>query len=177
MTVTWPQWLLAFSQNTSPTSSERLMSDSTQRIQIPKWQVSGSQHVWMPYSQMQTAPTPLPVIGTEDVYLVLDDGRRLIDGLSSWWTACHGYNHPHLTSAMSQQLETMPHVMFGGIHHPQALRLGQRLTAILPGSLNHVFFCDSGSVAVEVALKMAVQFWLNQGQQGRHRFLCFRQNW
>ena len=150
------------------------MSDSHQRIQIPKWQVSGSQHVWMPYSQMQTAPTPLPVVGTENVYLVLDDGRRLIDGLSSWWTACHGYNHPHLTAEMSRQLETMPHVMFGGIHHPQALRLAQRLTAILPGSLNHVFFCDSGSVAVEVALKMAVQFWLNRGQQGRHRFLCFR---
>jgi adenosylmethionine-8-amino-7-oxononanoate aminotransferase len=104
----------------------------------------------------------------------LADGRQLIDGMASWWTACHGYNHPHLVQAMVAQLRTMPHVMFGGIHHPQALRLATRLASLLPGRLQHVFFCDSGSVAVEVAMKMAVQYWQNRQQSGRTRFVSFR---
>jgi adenosylmethionine-8-amino-7-oxononanoate aminotransferase len=128
----------------------------------------------MPYAQMQTAPRPIPVVRTEGVHLILDDGRCLIDGMASWWTACHGYNHPHMVQAVASQLERMPHVMFGGIHHPQALRLARRLAELLPGDLSHVFFCDSGSVAVEVALKMAVQSELNRGSVGRTRFVCFR---
>lgn len=141
---------------------------------LPDWQREGLAHVWMPYSQMQTAPTPVPVVATDDVFLILDDGRRLIDGLASWWTACHGYNHPHLVRAIATQLQQMPHVMFGGIHHPQALRLAKRLAAILPGDLNHLFFCDSGSVAVEVAMKMAVQYWINLGHVERHSFVSFQ---
>lgn len=139
----------------------------------PDWQRDGSPHVWMPYCQMQTARLPVPVVATEDVSLVLADGRRLIDGMASWWTACHGYNHPHIRQAVVDQLQRMPHVMFGGIHHEPALRLGQRLAAILPGDLNRVFFSDSGSVSVEVALKMAVQFWRNRGVVGRNKFVSF----
>lgn len=131
-------------------------------------------HVWMPYSQMLTSPSPIRVAATEDVYLVLDDGRRLIDGMASWWTACHGYNHPHIRQAVEKQLRVMPHVMFGGIHHEPAVTLAQRLAALAPGNLSRVFFSDSGSVSVEVALKMAVQFWLNQGVSGRSKFVSFR---
>lgn len=131
-------------------------------------------HLWAPYAQMKTAPPRIRVVGTDDVHLILDGGRRVIDGLASWWTACHGYNHPHIRAAVEKQLATMPHVMFGGITHEPAEQLADRLVAMLPGDLNHVFFSDSGSVAVEVAMKMAVQYWLNQQASGRHRFVCFR---
>ena len=141
---------------------------------IPPWQRDGGPFAWMPYAQMQSAPWPIPVVATEGVYLVLDDGTRLIDGMSSWWTACHGYNHPHIIGSVQQQLQRMPHVMFGGVHHPPALQLALRLAALLPGDLQHVFFSDSGSVSVEVALKMAVQYWLNRGLAGRTSFLSFR---
>lgn len=127
----------------------------------------------MPYTQMQTAPWPVPVVRTEGVHLELADGRRLIDGLASWWTCCHGYNHPHIRAEVERQLQVMPHVMFGGINHEPALLLAKRLARLLPGDLNRVFFSDSGSVAVEVALKMAVQFWLNQGVTTRKRFVSF----
>lgn len=131
-------------------------------------------NLWMPYTQMQTAPSPIPIASTDGVYLILADGRRLIDGLASWWTACHGYNHPHIRRAVEEQLQRMPHVMFGGLIHEPAARLAARLANLLPGDLNHVFFSDSGSVAVEVAMKMAVQYWLNQGIPGRTKFVCFR---
>lgn len=131
-------------------------------------------NLWMPYTQMQTSPPPTRVVATEDVYLVLEDGRRIIDGLASWWTACHGYNHPHVRQSVQRQLETMPHVMLGGISHAPARELASRLASLLPGELNHVFLSDSGSVAVEVALKIAVQFWLNQNIAGRHKFVSFR---
>ena len=114
------------------------------------------------------------MVATDDVYLVLSDGRRLIDGLASWWTACHGYNHPHIAEQVSAQLEVMPHVMLGGIHHEGAVTLARRLADLLPGDLSHVFFSDSGSVAVEVAMKMAVQMWRNRGERGRNRFVTFR---
>src|SRR5580704_13989933 len=104
----------------------------------------------------------------------MKDGRVLIDGIASWWTACHGYNHPHIVREMKTQLERMPHVMFGGLNHEPALRLAKRLAAITPGDLSRVFFSDSGSVAVEVALKMAVQYWLNKGEKGRNKFVSFR---
>jgi adenosylmethionine-8-amino-7-oxononanoate aminotransferase len=129
-------------------------------------------HLWLPYTQMMDA-APLAVARTEGVRIVLADGRELIDGISSWWTACHGYNHPHIVAAIERQAREMPHVMLGGLVHDQAARLAGRLARLLPGDLDHVFFSDSGSVAVEIALKMAVQYWRNRGVPGRTRFICF----
>jgi adenosylmethionine-8-amino-7-oxononanoate aminotransferase len=134
----------------------------------------GLAHLWLPYAQMKTARGPLPVARTHGCRIVLADGRELIDGIASWWTACHGYNHPHIRQAVERQLAAMPHVMLGGLVHEQAVTLAGRLAALLPGDLDHVFFSDSGSVAVEVAMKMAVQFWLNRGVRSRKRFLAFR---
>jgi adenosylmethionine-8-amino-7-oxononanoate aminotransferase len=122
---------------------------------------------------MQTAPLPLPVVRTQGSEIHLADGRVLIDGIASWWTACHGYNHPHIAQAVAAQLHTMPHVMFGGLGHEPAYRLATRLAAMLPGSLNRVFYTDSGSVAVEVAIKIAVQSRLNKGERGRTKILGF----
>jgi len=133
-----------------------------------------SSHLWLPYSQMQTVPAPQMVTRTEGVRIHLADGRRLIDGTSSWWTACHGYNHPHIAAAVAAQLEQLPHVMLGGLVHKPVLDLSRRLAGLLPGDLDHVFFSESGSVSVEIALKMAVQFWINQGVQDRSRFLSFQ---
>jgi adenosylmethionine-8-amino-7-oxononanoate aminotransferase len=137
------------------------------------WLKSGWNHVWLPYAQMQTAPLPLPVVRTEGSRIYLADGRVLVDGIASWWTAVHGYNHPHIREAVARQLETMPHVMFGGLAHEPAYQLATRLAAMLPGSLNRVFFTDSGSVAVEVAIKIAVQSRLNKGERGRTKILGF----
>ncbi len=130
--------------------------------------------VWRPYAAMKSAPTPPVVVETNGVRLKLADGRELIDGVSSWWTACHGYNHPVIRAAVAQQLARMPHVMFGGLTHEPAETLAARLAMMTPGDLNHVFFSDSGSVAVEVALKIALQYWLNKGVTGRHKFVAFR---
>jgi adenosylmethionine-8-amino-7-oxononanoate aminotransferase len=140
----------------------------------PGWYEAGLAHVWRPYAQMKTARPPLPVVRTHGCRLVLADGRELIDGIASWWTACHGYNHPHIRAAVERQLALMPHVMFGGLAHEGALTLARRLAALLPGDLDRVFFSESGSVAVEIAMKMAVQFWLNRGVRGRTRFVAFR---
>ena len=129
--------------------------------------------LWRPYTQMQTAPAPLRAASTEGCTITLADGRQLTDGIASWWTACHGYNHPHIADAVHRQLDRMPHIMFGGLTHDPAEELAARLAALLPGDLNHVFFADSGSVAVEVAMKMAAQYWLNQGVRTRRRFLAF----
>ena len=123
---------------------------------------------------MQTAPAPLHAARTAGNRIILDDGRELIDAVSSWWTAAHGYNHPHIVMTMEKQLHDMPHVMFGGLIHKPAEQLAARLATLLPGPLNRVFFADSGSVSVEVALKMAVQFWINQGDRKRNKFLSFR---
>ena len=131
-------------------------------------------HLWLPYTQMQDAVPPLRAARTAGARIVLDDGRELIDAVASWWTACHGYNHPHIVMAMERQLHAMPHVMFGGLVHEPAERLATRLAVLLPGPLNRVFFADSGSVSVEVAMKMAVQYRLNRGEAGRTRFLSFR---
>ncbi len=137
------------------------------------WLEEGWRHVWLPYAQMQTAPLPLPAVRTEGSRIHLADGRVLVDGIASWWTACHGYNHPHIVQAVTAQLQAMPHVMFGGLAHEPAYRLATRLAALMPGSLNRVFYSDSGSVAVEVAIKMAVQARLNQGERGRTKVLAF----
>jgi adenosylmethionine-8-amino-7-oxononanoate aminotransferase len=123
---------------------------------------------------MKTTARPLAVERTEGTRIILADGRVLIDGIASWWTAAHGYNHPHIRACLERQLAAMPHVMLGGLVHEQALNLASRLAKLLPGNLNHVFFSDSGSVAVEVAMKMAVQYWLNRGERGRTKFAAFR---
>ncbi|MDX2275937.1 MAG: adenosylmethionine--8-amino-7-oxononanoate transaminase [Hyphomonadaceae bacterium] len=145
-----------------------------QEHQIPQWLADGAPHVWRPYTQMKTALPALPVIRTEGVRIELADGRVLIDGIASWWTAAHGYNHPHILGAMRAQMERAPHVMFGGLAHEPAYKLATRLASLLPGDLNHVFFAESGSVSVEIAMKMAVQYWINQGVTGRTKFLSFR---
>ena len=138
------------------------------------WYSSGLDYIWLPYAQMKTAPAPLPVVRTEGTRIHLADGRELVDGIASWWTACHGYNHPHIRDAVRRQLDVMPHVMFGGLVHEQPLTLARRLCGILPGDLDRVFFTDSGSVSVEVAMKMAIQYWLNLGEKKRDTFVCFR---
>ncbi len=135
---------------------------------------AGLDHVWLPYAQMKTVSPPLLAKRTEGARIVLEDGRELIDGIASWWTACHGYNHPHIRQAVEAQLERMPHLMFGGLVHEQALTLATRLTALLPGDLTRVFFSDSGSVAVEVAMKMAVQYWANCGEPEKTKFIAFK---
>jgi adenosylmethionine-8-amino-7-oxononanoate aminotransferase len=139
----------------------------------PEWFSSGFPHIWSPYAQMKRAAPPLPVARTEGTRLFLADGRVLIDGIASWWTACHGYNHPHIRQAVERQLGVMPHVMFGGLAHEPALTLARRLADLLPDPLERVFFSESGSVAVEVALKMAVQYWSNRGVRRRTRFVAF----
>jgi adenosylmethionine-8-amino-7-oxononanoate aminotransferase len=131
-------------------------------------------HIWLPYRQMQTAPRPHVVERTDGVRIHLADGRALIDGVASWWTACHGYNHPHIRAAVAAQLERMPHVMLGGLTHAPAATLAARLAALLPGDLDHVFFSESGSVSVEIAMKIALQYRLNRGEPERTRFLSFR---
>src|SRR5262249_45030168 len=138
------------------------------------WYESGLDHIWLPYAQMKTARPPLPVARTRGCRIVLADGRELVDGIASWWTACHGYNHPHIRAAVARHGGAMPHVMFGGLADEQALTLARRLAALLPGDLDRVFFSESGSVAVEVAMKMAVQFWLNQGVRTRKTFVAFK---
>lgn len=152
----------------------QMADDTSKKNDLPGWYAGGLDHVWLPYAQMKTVATPLPVVATHGARIVLADGRELIDGIASWWTACHGYNHPHIRQAVERQLAAMPHVMFGGLAHEQALRLAQRLAAMLPGDLTRVFFSDSGSVAVEVAMKMAVQYWLNRGVRGRTQFVAFK---
>lgn len=147
---------------------------SVQDPHQPDWAALARAHLWLPYAQMKTAPPPLPVAATRGSRIVLADGRELVDGVASWWTACHGYNHPHIAAAIRRQLEAMPHVMLGGLVHEPAARLAARLARLLPGDLDHVFFAESGSVAVEVAMKMAVQAGLNRGERGRTKILSFR---
>lgn len=140
----------------------------------PDWLARGIGHIWLPYTQMKTARQPLPIVSAKGARLMLADGRELIDGVASWWTMAHGHRHPHIEAAIKQQLERLPHVMLGGLAHKPAYTLAARLAALLPGDLERVFFSDSGSVAVEVALKMAMQFWFNQGRPERRHFVSFR---
>jgi adenosylmethionine---8-amino-7-oxononanoate aminotransferase len=140
----------------------------------PDWLEPGFEHIWLPYTQMQAAKTPLPVIAAKGARLILADGRELIDGIASWWTVVHGYRHPYIEAAIRKQLDTVPHVMLGGLAHKQAYLLAARLAALLPDPLERVFFSDSGSVAVEVALKMAMQYWLNKAQKGRSKIVSFK---
>lgn len=124
-------------------------------------------HLWHPYTQMLTRPAPLPVVRGEGVYLYLEDGRRLLDGTSSWWVNIHGHSHPVLNEALARQARELEHVIFANCTHRPGVELAERLLAVLPAGLSRVFYSDNGSTAVEVALKMASQYWSNQGQARR----------
>ena len=132
------------------------------------------QVLWHPYSAIGTAAPIYPVASAAGVRLKLMDGSELIDGMSSWWSAIHGYNHPKINAALNKQIQTLSHVMFGGLTHQPAVDLATQLVAITPASLTTVFFSDSGSVAVEVAMKMAIQYWYAQGQPNKSKMLTIR---
>ncbi len=139
----------------------------------PAWLDADRRHVWHPYTQMQTAPPPLPVVRAEGVYLHLADGRRVLDGISSWWVNIHGHNHPRLNRALAAQAERLAQVIFAGFTHEPAARLAAALAARVPGRLPWVFYSDDGSTAVEVALKMAYQHWRHRGEPQRTLFVAF----
>jgi adenosylmethionine-8-amino-7-oxononanoate aminotransferase len=132
------------------------------------------QHVWHPYAPMHDPLPAYAVASADGVRLQMEDGRTLIDGMASWWCAIHGYNHPMLNAAVTDQLASMAHVMFGGLTHRPAAQLAAHLLDLAPPGLEHVFFADSGSVSVEVAIKMAMQYWQAQGMPSRHRLLTIR---
>ena len=131
-------------------------------------------YVWHPYSPLPPVSPPFPVASAAGVRLHLEDGRELVDGMASWWCMVHGYRHPVLDAAIRDQLDRMAHVMFGGLTHEPGVRLAQRLVDMTPDGLEHVFFADSGSVAVEVAIKMCLQYWLALGRPERRRLLTVR---
>jgi adenosylmethionine-8-amino-7-oxononanoate aminotransferase len=132
------------------------------------------EHIWHPYTSM-TAPTPcLPVASTDGVYITLSTGEQLIDGMASWWSTIHGYGHPELNSVAHQQIDKMSHIMFGGLTHEPAIELAKQLVAITPSGLDKVFIADSGSVAVEVAIKMAFQYWQAKGQPLKNRLVTIK---
>ncbi|SCY11213.1 adenosylmethionine--8-amino-7-oxononanoate transaminase [Desulfoluna spongiiphila] len=130
-------------------------------------------HIWHPYTSMQDPLPAYEVASADGVRLTLSDGRELIDGMSSWWAVIHGYNHPVLNQVLAAQSQKMAHVMFGGITHQPAVELARLLLSITPDPLERIFFCDSGSVSVEVALKMAFQYWMAKGKTGKNRILSF----
>ncbi len=143
-------------------------------IDTDTWLKWDRQHIWHPYASALQAPTMFPVQSARGATLTLADGRELIDGMSSWWSAIHGYNHPALNAAARSQLDDMSHVMFGGLSHAPAATLCKRLVDMTPAPLTRVFLSDSGSVAVEVAIKMALQYWIAKGQANKHRLIALR---
>ncbi len=139
----------------------------------PEWLTQGWPHIWLPYTQMHTAQPPLAVVGAEGCRLKLADGRELVDGIASWWSVCHGYQHPHIVEAIQQQAAELSHVMFAGLAHEAPYRLAARLCDFTRMGMARVFFAESGSVAVEVAMKMALQYWRNKGEPKRTKFISF----
>ncbi|WP_319558091.1 adenosylmethionine--8-amino-7-oxononanoate transaminase [Thiomicrorhabdus sp.] len=143
----------------------------------PHWQALidfDQQHIWHPYS---ASPNPIPPIGvkcTQGSLITLADGSEVVDGMSSWWAAIHGYNHPQIMQAMKEQIDQMPHIMFGGLTHEPAVELAKRLVELTPKGLEKVFFADSGSVAMEVAIKIVLQYWISRGQKRKNRLLTVR---
>ena len=133
-----------------------------------------NKHVWHPYSAMGSALPVYPVESAHGVHIKLADGRELIDGMSSWWCAIHGYNHPVMNAALTKQLDSMAHIMFGGLTHEPAIELAEKLVEITPEPLQSIFFSDSGSVSVEVAMKMAIQYWNAKNQPNKQKFLTIR---
>ncbi|MDH5711792.1 MAG: adenosylmethionine--8-amino-7-oxononanoate transaminase [Gammaproteobacteria bacterium] len=140
----------------------------------PDWLADDAKHIWHPYSAINSGLPIFPVTSAHGVRLKLSDDRELIDGMSSWWCAIHGYNHPVLNKAITDQLESMAHVMFGGLTHQPAVELANKLVSITPEPLQSVFFSDSGSVSVEVAMKMAIQYWHTKGHPKKQKFLTIR---
>src|SRR6478609_209135 len=156
----------------------RPMPERSDRDRIGELLALDLQHVWHPYGPMPGRTKPLLVESASGVRLRIAerDGAHieLVDGMSSWWSAIHGYNHPVLNEAARGQLARMSHVMFGGLTHEPAVRLAERLVEITPEPLRHVFFADSGSVSVEVAVKMCLQYWCSQGRPGKRRLMTWR---
>lgn len=128
-------------------------------------------YLWHPYTQMLTAPSPLPIVSAKGVYLYTADGQKLLDGISSWWVNIHGHSHPKLNEALATQANKLEHVIFAGCTHPPAVELAEKLLSVLPSGLSKVFYSDNGSTAVEVALKMAFQYWQNRGESKRQVFV------
>ncbi|MES2676927.1 MAG: adenosylmethionine--8-amino-7-oxononanoate transaminase [Pseudomonadota bacterium] len=141
----------------------------------------GQPHIWLPYTQMQIAPEQLEVASTSGVKIKLNDGKELIDGISSWWSVAHGYNHPDIVAAISKQAQILPHIMMAGLANEETYKLAYNLAQITPAGLNKVFFSDSGSTAVEVAMKMAVQFYINRDHSKlktrRTKFISFHNSY
>jgi len=127
--------------------------------------------LWHPYTQMRTAPAPLPIVRAEGVYLYTEDGSRILDGISSWWVNIHGHSHPKLNQALAAQARVLEHVVFAGCTHRPAVELAERLIELLPEGLTRIFYSDNGSTAVEVALKLALQYWRNRGHPQRTQFI------
>lgn len=142
--------------------------------QLQHWLAVDKKHIWHPYSAIGSDQPVFPVVSAQGVRLTLADGRELIDGMASWWSVIHGYNHPALNQAITDQLSSMAHVMFGGLTHQPAAALAEKLVEITPEPFQAVFFADSGSVSVDVAMKMAIQYWSSQGKESKQRFLTIR---
>jgi len=143
----------------------------------PNWQMLldyDQKHIWHPYAKMPADTPAIGVTKTQGSIITLADGREVVDGMSSWWATLHGYNHPKIQQAMHEQIDTMPHIMFGGFTHEPAVELAKRLVDLSPEGLDKVFFVDSGSVAMEVAIKMAMQYWISLSRPGKNKLLTVK---